>query len=150
TSSASASGTFNITVINTNDAPTVVQAIADQNATEDSAFTFTVPASTFADVDVGDTLSYSARLASGAALPTWLSFNAVTRTFTGTPLNADVGTVSVRVTATDTSSATASDVFAIAVANTNDAPTLANPIADQHASEDSAFSFTVPGNAFAD
>ena len=118
----SAFDTFDVAVANTNDAPVVANAIAGQAATEDSAFGFTVPANTFADVDVGDTLAYSATRADGGALPAWLSFNAASRAFTGTPANADVGTVSVRVTATDGSNASALDVFELAVANTNDAP----------------------------
>ena len=32
----------------------------------------------------------------------------------------------------------------------NDAPTLANSIVDQNATEDTAYSFTLPGNTFAD
>jgi len=84
-----------------NNAPTVASALSDQNATEDTPFTFQVPSNTFADVDVGDTLTYSATLANGDSLPSWLSFDATTRTFTGTPLNEDVGSTSVKVTATD-------------------------------------------------
>jgi VCBS repeat-containing protein len=147
---AGVSDIFTVTVANTNDAPTVANAIADQTATEDSVFSFTLPADTFADVDVGDSLTYSATLANGTALPGWLSFDASTRTFSGTPLNGDVGSVEVKVTATDTAGAGVSDIFTVTVANTNDAPTVANVIADQVATEDSPFSFTVPAETFAD
>jgi poly-gamma-glutamate capsule biosynthesis protein CapA/YwtB (metallophosphatase superfamily) len=147
-----ASDEFRLTVANTNDAPAVANAIADQAATEDQAFSFAVPANTFADVDApyGDTLTYTATLASGAALPSWLSFNTATRTFSGTPTNADVGAIDIKVTATDGSNAFASDEFRLTVSNVNDAPTLANAIADQAATEDQAFSFAVPANTFAD
>jgi hypothetical protein len=107
---------FTITVSNTNDAPTVANPIPDQVATEDTAFSFTFAANTFNDVDVGDTLTYTSD-AGG-----WLSFNAATGTFTGTPLNADVGTTTVTVTATDGSGASVSDSFDIVVNNVNDAP----------------------------
>ena len=150
TSLASAFDDFVLTVANTNDAPTVAAPMADQAATEDSAFSFTVPAGSFADIDAGDTLSYAATLSSGAALPAWLAFDAATRTFSGTASNSDVGALSLRVTATDTSLASAFDDFVLTVANTNDAPTVAAPIADQAATEDSAFSFTVPAGSFAD
>ncbi|NTU54353.1 MAG: hypothetical protein HGA97_11810, partial [Chlorobiaceae bacterium] len=50
-------------------------------------------------------------------------FNGTTRTFSGTPLNGDVGTIMVKVTATDGSNTSASDEFTLTVANTNDAPT---------------------------
>ncbi|NTV75870.1 MAG: hypothetical protein HGA66_16905, partial [Holophaga sp.] len=36
---------------------------------------------------MGDTLTYTATQADGSALPTWLTFTAATRTFSGTPLN---------------------------------------------------------------
>jgi VCBS repeat-containing protein len=137
------SDTFDIVISNTNDAPTVANAIADQVATEDSAFTFTFAANTFNDID-GDTLSYTSD-ASG-----WLSFDAATRTFSGTPLNADVGTTTVTVTANDGNGGTVSDTFDIVIGNTNDAPTVANAIADQVAIEDSAFSFTFAANTFDD
>ena len=147
---AHVSDDFVITIANTNDAPTLANAIPDRAATEDAAFSFTVPANTFADVDAGDTLTWSATLANGAALPSWLSFNAATHTFSGTPANGDVGAISVRVNATDGAGASVSDDFVITIANTNDAPTLANAIADQAASEDSAFNYVVPANTFAD
>jgi hypothetical protein len=78
-------------------------------------------------------------LASGAALPPWLAFDPATRTFSGTPANADVGAIDIKVTATDGSGTLASDEFRLTVANTNDAPTVANAIADQQASEDDEF-----------
>ncbi|MBS0602659.1 MAG: putative Ig domain-containing protein, partial [Proteobacteria bacterium] len=139
------------TVVSTsvNDAPTLASPIADQNATEDQPFGFQVPGNTFAHVDVGDVLSYTATLASGNPLPAWLTFNAATRTFSGTPANGDVGQITVRVTATDGSSAAISDDFVITVANVNDAPSVANSIPDQSATEDQPFGFQVPGNTFA-
>jgi Ca2+-binding RTX toxin-like protein len=125
-------------------------AIADQSATEDMAFSFEIPAGSFADVDTGDSMIYSATLADGSALPSWLSFNGATRTFSGTPDNSNVGTVSVKVTATDSLLASVSDNFDIVVANTNDAPTVASTLANQSVLEDTALSFQVPAGSFAD
>ncbi|PPC74485.1 hypothetical protein C4K68_25550, partial [Pokkaliibacter plantistimulans] len=82
--------------------------ISNQSATEDSSFTFTVPADTFSDVDAGDSLTLTATLTDGSALPGWLSFDARTGTFSGTPDNGDVGNLSITVTATDTSGASVS------------------------------------------
>jgi trimeric autotransporter adhesin len=147
---ASVSSDFDVTVNNTNDAPTVTSAIADQSTDEDALFSFVVPASTFTDVDLGDSLAYSVTLADGSVLPSWLSFDAETRTFSGTPENADVGSLMLKITATDTSGAAASSTFNIEVANTNDAPTVANAIADQVTDEDAPFSFTIPADIFAD
>ncbi|MGH8618703.1 MAG: putative Ig domain-containing protein [Burkholderiales bacterium] len=147
---AAVSDTFDLTVTNVNDAPVLATALADQSATEDAPFSFTVPASAFTDVDAGDTLAYAASLADGSALPGWLAFNTGSRTFSGTPVNADVGTLSVRVTATDGAGVSASDTFDLGVANTNDAPTVAAPLADQTTAEDAPFAFVIPAGAFAD
>jgi Ca2+-binding RTX toxin-like protein len=100
-----------------NSAPTLANAIPDTQATETESFTFTVPENTFVDPDAGDTLSFTAALASGAALPSWLAFNGATRTFTGTPPDDAAGQLTVRVTATDTGGASAFDDFALDVAN---------------------------------
>jgi Ca2+-binding RTX toxin-like protein len=150
TGNLTVSDTFNLTVTNVNEAPTVAAPLADQTAVEDTAFTFVVPGSTFADVDSGDVRTYSATLADGTALPTWLSFNSTTRTFSGTPGNNNVGTLALTVTATDIGNLSASDTFSLTVPNTNDAPTVANPIVDQIAPTGAAFTFTVPTNIFAD
>jgi Ca2+-binding RTX toxin-like protein len=116
TGNLSASHTFSLTVTNVNDAPTVAAPLADQQATEGTLFTVVVPPGTFADVDAGDVLTYSATLATGAALPTWLSFNPATRTFSGTPQGGDVGTLDVRVITIDQRSLSAEDVFALTIA----------------------------------
>ena len=143
-SNEAVSDVFSITVNNVNDAPTVANVIADQAATEDQAFNFTVPANTFNDED-GDALTLSA-----TGLPAWLSFTPGTGAFSGTPANADVGVVDITVTATDPSNESVSDVFALTVQNVNDGPTVANAIADQAATEDQVFNFTVPANTFDD
>jgi Ca2+-binding RTX toxin-like protein len=147
-----ASDVFTLTVTNVNEAPTVANALADQQATEDTAFSFTVPGSTFVDVDQahGDTLTSSASLAGGMNLPAWLSFDALTWTFSGTPLNSDVGTLVLTLTVTDQGSLRASTGFTLAIQNVNDTPTVAAPIADQTTAEDSAFTLTISSNTFAD
>ena len=107
-----------------NATPTVVNVIPGQTATAGTAFTYQFPDTTFNDPDTGDTLSYSATKPDDTALPTWLTFNATTRTFTGTPAATDVETVAVKVTATDTSSATVTDEFNIVVSADTIPPTL--------------------------
>ena len=134
---ASDTGRLTLTVTGSNDGPVVANALADQAATEDSAFSFTVPANAFADVDASDGLTYSATLADGSALPAWLAFDAATRTFSGTPENGDVGAIDVRVTASDPHGGSVDDTFTITTANTNDAPddlTLSNASVDENSS----------------
>jgi hypothetical protein len=89
-----------ITVNNVNEAPAVAVAIADQTFVLGGAVdSFVVPVGAFADVDAGTTLTYTATLADGSALPSWLAFTPGTRTFSGNPTAS--GTVTVRVTASD-------------------------------------------------
>ncbi len=147
---ASASQVFALDVLNVNDAPYAVEPLASQTASEDAAFAYTLPESAFADMDVGDALSYAATLENGDPLPAWLSFDGATRTFAGMPANGDVGTLNIKVTATDLAGASASQVFALGVANVNDAPLVAEPIPDQTATEDAPFSYALPDSAFAD
>jgi trimeric autotransporter adhesin len=98
-----------------NHAPVLVTPIVTHSATEDAAFAFTVPAGTFADVDAGDSLSYSATLSDGTALPSWLAFNAATMTFSGTPSHDDIGSLPLKLIATDSAGASVSDVFDLSV-----------------------------------
>src|SRR5262249_12102005 len=53
-------------------APVVATPIDDQTVNEAALFNFTVPAGTFFDADVGDTLAYSAGQTNGNPLPAWL------------------------------------------------------------------------------
>jgi len=112
---------FTVTINDINDAPTLVTALTDQSNAEDAAFSFTIPSGTFNDED-GDTITYTATLSDGNALPSWLSLDGSTGVFTGTPLNDDVGVINVTVTASD-GTLSVTDSFALTVVNTNDAPT---------------------------
>ena len=91
---------------------------------------------TFSDVD-GDTLSYTVTKDDGSALPSWLTFTAATRTFSGTPGSGDVGTLAVKVAASD-GALSASDTFNIVVGNTNDAPVIQNVAGTTFVAEDSS------------
>ena len=101
--------------ISTNAAPTLANPIPDQSAVVGTAFSYAFPDTTFSDADTGDTLAYAATKADDAALPTWLSFDADTRTFSGMPASTDTGTVSVKVTASDGDGGSVSDEFDITV-----------------------------------
>ena len=81
---ASADANVAVTVNPLNDAPVVAAPIADQSGVVNQAFSFQVAANAFTDVD-NPSLTYSAQLVGGGALPGWLSFTPATRTFSGTP-----------------------------------------------------------------
>ncbi|NUQ64120.1 MAG: VCBS repeat-containing protein, partial [Pirellulales bacterium] len=114
-----------ITVTDANDAPTLADPLPGQTTPQGELFGFTFPADTFDDAD-GDPLSYAAALADGSPLPDWLAFDPATRTFSGTPGNQDVGTIAVRLTASDPTGASAADEFSLTVDNVNDPP-IADP-----------------------
>jgi hypothetical protein len=141
--------TFDLTVNPQNDAPTVDVLIPDQNAIAGAPFNFTVNGATFGDVDAGDTLTYSATLADDSALPAWLTFTPGDRSFSGAATPSDVGTIQVKVTATDGAMASVSDMFELNVV-TNTTPTLVTPIADQTITAKRFFSLVIPSATFND
>ena len=148
---ATTSDVFTLTVNNTNDAPVVNNAINAQVTDEDAEFSFQIPANTFADLDIGDSFSYEVSLADGRALPTWLSFDVASQTFSGTPRNDDVAQLDIKVTATDSGAVSVSDVFSLTVNNTNDRPEGSlYEHGHQHVKEGEAFSFQVPTDTFVD
>lgn len=120
----SSTATLNVSVTGANDAPIVSTAIGKTTATEGIAYS--LQANGFSDVD-NSTLTYTATLSTGAALPSWLTFNTSTRTFSGTPTLGSAGSYSVKVTASD-GSLSVSDIFTINVATGNRAPVLTDKV----------------------
>lgn len=104
-----------LVLANTNDAPTIGTPLVDQIARVGSPLAYQVAASSFNDIDPGDVLTYTASLDGGGALPGWLSFDSLTRSFAGTPDAADTGGFFVRITATDSAGASTGDVFILSV-----------------------------------
>jgi len=100
----------------TNDAPILVAPLADQDFTFNKFFSWQMPSGSFADIDQGDTLDYSATLADNSPLPDWLTFDAITQTFSGmTPKT--VGYLDIKMTATDRVAATGSTVDSLATSD---------------------------------
>ena len=109
-----------ITVTDVNEAP-VAPTVANQTATKDTAFSYTVPA--FTDPE-GGTITYAATLSDDSALPGWLSFNASTRELSGTPLEADTpASPTIKVSATDDGSPSASAQVTFTLTVGEEAPT---------------------------
>ena len=81
---ATATAVLKITLTGKNDAPELVHSISDTAVDAGAALSFVLAPDTFTDVD-GDELTYTATLANDDPLPEWLTFNASTRTFSGTP-----------------------------------------------------------------
>jgi VCBS repeat-containing protein len=98
---AAAASTLDIRVTGTNDAPVVAAPLADQTVATNTAYSWQLPDGSFTDVDQGDVLGYTATLADGSPLPSWLAFDPVTRTFSGRVPRDAAGFLDIRVTATD-------------------------------------------------
>lgn len=112
--------TMSVTVNPVDDAPVLRQHLSDRSAVVGVPVLFSLDELSFADSD-SLTLDYSAHLSTGAALPSWLSFDPVTRTFSGTPGLAQVGLLQLRVTASG-SAASASDDFLLGISSTPNPP----------------------------
>lgn len=101
----------------TNASPTVANALVNQSVNEGGALNYTFASNTFNDAE-GQTLTYTATLSSGAALPGWITFNPATRAFTGTaPAVTANEVLTVRVTATDSFGGSVAGTFTITVVN---------------------------------
>ena len=95
----------------TNYIPYLRNQIPNQTDTAGKQYLYTFPDSTFVDDDGNNTLSYTAALSNGQPLPSWLSFDPAKRTFSG--LISSVSSLSIKVTAIDTASASAYCTFSL-------------------------------------
>jgi large repetitive protein len=103
-----------------NNAP-VVKTIADRSIDEDHPVSFTIPAGTFTDVDSAS-LTYTATLVDNGPLPSWLTFNSASQTFSGTPPQNYNGELNLTVTVSD-GLLSASSSFKLTINPVNDDPT---------------------------
>ena len=97
TATAAGAGTIGLVV---DSAPTVANAIPNQTATVAAAWSYVVPANTFADLN-GDTLTLSATLGNGSALPGYIVFTPSTSTFSKAAAAGSAGTIALKVIASD-------------------------------------------------
>ncbi|KPA19567.1 hypothetical protein MHK_000213, partial [Candidatus Magnetomorum sp. HK-1] len=129
--------TFTLVINNTNDTPAFTSTPVTP-ATEDSVYEYSI---TVQDVDTSDVL-----IIGYSSLPSWLSLTDNgngTAMLSGTPLNANVGSNPVVLTATDSNSVTAiAQSFTITVDNTNDAPSIVST-ALTAVDEDSPYTYTI-------
>ncbi|MCT7989543.1 DUF4347 domain-containing protein [Laspinema olomoucense] len=145
--------------------PTLANPLENQTTTPGTNFTFPIPENTFDDADIvvyNDRLTYTATLSNGDPLPKWLTFNNEDGTFTGTPGGTDLGTLLIKVTATDKFGASISDTFDLIIQQPNGGgsntgngsnnlpPTLANPLENQTTTPGTNFTFPIPENTFND
>ncbi|WP_427501728.1 calcium-binding protein (plasmid) [Methylomonas sp. MED-D] len=83
-----------------NFAPELAVSLPDKNVVDGDTFAFALP-EVFVDPDQGDELTYSARLQSGLPLPSWITFDAATKTFSGQPTGSNLGSTTIQVSVAD-------------------------------------------------
>jgi hypothetical protein len=96
--------------------PELIHPIPDQSAIAEMPFSYTFDEDVFTDPD-NDDLIFKTERSDNSALPSWISFDSDTRTFSGTPALSDVGIISIKVTAEDPVGLKAFDTFEITVAS---------------------------------
>lgn len=127
-------------------APVVTAQTGTQIWRMGTAVNFTLAANTFTDPQ-GQSLTYTATQANGAALPSWLTFNPNTLSFSGT-VPTYTGGLSIKVTATDTSGYSASEDFNVQTQAS--APYVANQTNALTTRIRKFFSFSLAPNTFID
>lgn len=126
--------------------PVINKQIPTQIAFIDSFFSFTLDPATF-KIDGNETLILSAFLADSHLLPSWLSFNQATGTFTGTPSVLDSGPLTVYVNAESSKGISVTAPVVIQVIATS-APIINRKINDQVAFVGETFKYVVPDDVF--
>jgi Ca2+-binding RTX toxin-like protein len=109
-------------VLPENRAPEMPAILGSVSVDPGSAVEIAIPGSTISDPDRFDALSYYAVTADGDRLPEWLTFDADTLTFSGTPGAADAGSHEILLIAADSTGATATGALTIAVSGDESAP----------------------------
>ncbi|MEN9762440.1 MAG: hypothetical protein RI906_2266, partial [Pseudomonadota bacterium] len=141
---------FVLSFASDNDQPVLALPVADLTWDGSGAFSWAVPGATFTDADPGaDVFTYTASLANGNALPSWLSMSS-SGTLSGNP-PANFASLQIRITANDGSgqaNATQTDEMIVNLVNNNDIPTVSST--SKSVDEDSALSFAATDFAFSD
>ncbi|MGB3408012.1 MAG: tandem-95 repeat protein, partial [Jannaschia sp.] len=120
----------------TNTAP-VIAEIVTQTATEDTAFSLTLPEGTVSDADA-DALTLTLSRAGGTAAPAWIAFDAETLTLSGTPPADFAGLIALQLTASD-GTEQVTRLFDLHIDPVNDAPVLLAPYSNRVTEEDTPF-----------
>jgi len=137
-SGASVSRAFTVTTPNV--APVLSVAIPSQSASRNKAWSYQIPAGTFIDAN-GDVLTYSV-----GALPAGISFNAATRTFSGTP--TVLGNHSIAVTVNDGNGGSRTTNMLLSVVNA--APVYSGGLSAKTVQKGQSITWPLPAGTFTD
>jgi len=103
-------------LLNGNVKPVLASGMPDISAFEGRPQSHILPTDLFIDPE-GGPLTYSLVAEDGGQLPSWLTFDAVSRSFDVAAHDGDAGNYALRVMATDDQGATASIQFGLAIGN---------------------------------
>ena len=106
--------------------------IESQATKINEVFNFTIPENTFTVQGDGNELTYTATLSDGSNLPAWLTFDANTQTFNGSP--TETGMFDIKVTASN-STDSKTEVFTLLVYNPENITEINNPPACESSNE---------------
>ncbi|UTH76762.1 putative Ig domain-containing protein [Chromobacterium sp. IIBBL 290-4] len=129
-------------------APQLAHGVPDQTIQAGQPWQFTLPADAFKENVAGDALHYSIGMANGGALPDWLHVDVQSGRLSGTPLNAQAGTLALSVTATDQAGLSSQTTVNLQVAPIYQAPTVSQALPAQALTSGSAWSWTMPAGLF--
>jgi hypothetical protein len=138
-------------------APVLEAQTPNQTWNGGATVSLVLPASVFHDPQ-NEALTYSATQSNGQALPSWLSFNAATETFSGTA-PAAAQSLSIKVTATDSSGLAASESFTASVQPAAPIPippparpgiSVSNATPNQTWTDGQTVNLVLPSNTFTD
>ena len=129
-------------ILRTDHFPVFNKILSLPMASVNQPWVWTLPSDTFIDED-GDRLTYSATQDDGSVLPSWLSFNPITSTFTGVPLLS--GFQTLEITAQDSYGGSNSTYFNITILPESHS---SSEITFPNARAGKSFEFTVPTNSF--
>ncbi|MDP1897457.1 MAG: putative Ig domain-containing protein, partial [Sulfurimicrobium sp.] len=104
-----------VTLAQRNHAPRLAIPVTDQIYRRDQSFSFQLPRNTFSDIDAGDSLRYRALQDNGSPLPSWIQFDTTTLAFSGHVPTGQRAPTEIRIVATDSKGAEATDVFSIGI-----------------------------------
>jgi len=140
-----------------NHAPTINAQIPVIKVSQTANLNYQFASNVIVDQDAWDrTLSYKITSMNQDAngkyqpIPEWLHFDTATQTLTGTPPKDFTGSLSFWYWGTDLFGNGTATSFTLTVTPPNQAPTVANAIADQTANYGTAFSYNMPTTTFKD
>ncbi len=124
--------------------------IPDQDATEDTTWTYVVPENAFTDedLDTGDTLTWSVDNGDGTTLPAWLRFDPATRTIEGTPSRERHRRAVPAGDGDRHGRPVPESGLTLRIARINHPPTVGKAIPEQKAIQDQEFTFTFGRDTF--